>query len=69
LPGCDRWRLQLAERKVEASHIVAEFNIPAIALEAALSAAAATILAECDRRAWTGRDVDDLRRFANAGRY
>ena len=62
-------RLQLARRGVEAKSVVSEFTVDAITLHASLHTAAATVLAECDRRGWAGRDIEDLRASARAGRH
>lgn len=55
-------RLRCARRDLDELALVAEFDTPAAAFFDALRSAATAALAECERRGWTDRDVDDLRR-------
>ncbi len=55
-------RLRCLGRGIDAGEVVADFQTPATALYDAVRGAAAAALAECDRRGWAGRDVEELRR-------
>jgi hypothetical protein len=67
--GLGQWRLQFIERRANARAVVSEFIVPSTELQATLQTAAATILAECDRQAWTGSDIEVLRSISSIGRH
>lgn len=63
------FRLKLTQRGAKTNSLVSEFTIDASALRASLLAAAASTLAECDRRGWSGRDVEDLHELHRFSRH
>jgi hypothetical protein len=63
------FRVQLIERGSDAPSVIKEFVIALPKLQNSLHIAAGTVLAECNRRAWVGRDVDALRSSAAAVRH
>jgi len=63
------YQVQLAERRVGGKSVLSEFTVDATALHSALRTAVATVLGECNRRGWTGPDVEDLRASTHAGRH
>ena len=60
-------RVRCLGRGITPGEVVADFRTPAASVREALHRAANAVLAECDRRGWRGRDVEQLRR-ARAGK-
>jgi hypothetical protein len=66
--GGPLWRVQCVRRNADSEGVFADLVTSRDSLLGSITAAAEAALAECDRRRWSGRDVEALRRAVRSAR-